>query len=127
LIYEIVRHTFISMSRSAAVPELWTLGVLRIMRFMSFRYLGQASVPELASLPANEQRRLYRRAAWLSFKDWRTWFALVFFITVLRLSSFLSESPLYLVTTFSAAWICYRLQLAAIRKQVRILFHEPHA
>jgi hypothetical protein len=27
LIYEIVRHIFISMSRSAAVPELWTLGV----------------------------------------------------------------------------------------------------
>ena len=25
LIYEIVRHTFISTSRSAAVPELWTL------------------------------------------------------------------------------------------------------
>src|SRR5208283_3538938 len=25
LIYEIVRHTFISVSRSAAVPELWTL------------------------------------------------------------------------------------------------------
>jgi len=26
LIYEIVRHTFISTSCSAAVPELWTLG-----------------------------------------------------------------------------------------------------
>jgi hypothetical protein len=25
LIYEIVRHIFISTSRSAAVPELWTL------------------------------------------------------------------------------------------------------
>ena len=29
LIYEFVRHTFISTSRSAAVPELWTLGVMR--------------------------------------------------------------------------------------------------
>jgi hypothetical protein len=27
LIYEIVCHTFISSSCSAAVPELWTLGV----------------------------------------------------------------------------------------------------
>ncbi|MFZ0826011.1 MAG: hypothetical protein WAO02_01180, partial [Verrucomicrobiia bacterium] len=30
LIYEIVRHIFISTSRSAAVPELWTLGVIRV-------------------------------------------------------------------------------------------------
>jgi hypothetical protein len=29
LIYEIVRHTFVSTSRSAAVPELWTLGSAR--------------------------------------------------------------------------------------------------
>jgi micrococcal nuclease len=31
LIYEIVQHTFISTSRSAAVPELWTLGVIARM------------------------------------------------------------------------------------------------
>jgi hypothetical protein len=40
LIYEIIRHTFISTSRSAAVPELWTLG--HITRMTSIIYLGLA-------------------------------------------------------------------------------------
>jgi hypothetical protein len=32
LIYEFVPHTFISTSRSAAVPELWTLGVMNALQ-----------------------------------------------------------------------------------------------
>jgi hypothetical protein len=34
LIYEFDRHTFISTSRSAAVPELWTLGDSTHMKFL---------------------------------------------------------------------------------------------
>jgi hypothetical protein len=40
LIYEIVRHTFISTSRSAAVPELWTLGGIMRIIFSIVAVLG---------------------------------------------------------------------------------------
>jgi hypothetical protein len=36
LIYEIIHHTFISTSCSAAVPELWTLGIMRVRNFHVF-------------------------------------------------------------------------------------------
>jgi hypothetical protein len=38
LIYEIVRHTFISTSRSAAVPELWTLDGRELYDHSSAKY-----------------------------------------------------------------------------------------
>jgi hypothetical protein len=51
LIYELVRHTFISASRSAAVPELWTLGAaMKLSRHLIVILLVAAALTASAQL-----------------------------------------------------------------------------
>ena len=61
-------------------------------------YWSLSSVPELAGLPAADQRRLWRQCSGPAFRCWQTWLALT-----LQLAGHLAGSLLGLYIWFPAA------------------------
>jgi hypothetical protein len=95
LIYEIVGHTFISTSRSAAVPELWTLGRLRTMKKISDKILAK----RLLEL---RERGGYSFPIFVRINSKRYRFWGIYFGVILALLSFFGDWPVFgLVVSFA--------------------------
>ena len=83
-------------------------------------YWSSASIPELANLPKDERRRLWRRCYWRALKgSWSPWAGLITIAAFSSWGSLLQESWGRIIGSALGIFIYFQVMMEAVRPYVR--------